>query len=169
MKFKKITKIGLILSIFALSGCTVPFVDNIKLPENVNKKKEVASTALSYEKNKEQEKIYEALKKENRLPAHNLKCIPVKKIWCKDNECRDVPLKFFSLIEKTSLSRCSEASCDTVKTVTSESEDYTTIQDRDSGGLIFKVAKKGEPKKYIEITTLELGSYESFGYCEEVK
>ena len=119
-----------------------------------------------FEKNLSMENIY---KNSKNLPSNHTLCIPVKKFLCDANECQEVEPKVFNLIGGSSsnptISRCDSLGCDTYEAIIDSSGEYKNIQSIEPRGFIFKMSYNTLDKKFIEVTTLGLDTYVTYGYC----
>lgn len=119
----------------------------------------------AFKKNLEFEDLARAL----ASPDSHTACIPVKKVYCTISGCEAVPAKTFNLIGGNSLtptfSRCDRMGCDTYDAIIEQSGEYKNLQMKEPKGVIFKMAYNTIDKKYLEIATLGLDSYITYGYC----
>ncbi len=119
-----------------------------------------------FEKNLALEDIYN---KSDKTISHHTLCIPVKKFHCDASSCESTDPKVFNLIsgnrENLIVSRCDANGCDTYKSVFNDSGEYKNIQPIDPKGFLFKMSYNTVDKKFIEITTLGLDTFVSYGYC----
>jgi hypothetical protein len=102
-------------------------------------------------------------------PEHQVVCFPSSKVFCGGGECKaDIPVVFNLLGSnewgQTTMSRCDKNGCDTYDAVAEGAGDFLNVQTIAPRGMMFKSSKvSGE---YIEIATLGLGAFISFGYCK---
>lgn len=119
-----------------------------------------------FEKNLALEDVYNKLN--TTISVHTL-CIPVKKFHCNANSCRSTEPTVFNLIggsrQNPTISRCDANGCDTYESVVDDSGEYKNIQPIDPKGFLFKMSYNTIDKKFIEITTLGLDTFISYGYC----
>lgn len=120
----------------------------------------------NFEKNKEIEAAYNH---SQNLPQNHTLCIPVKKFLCNALDCKKVEPKVFNLIGGSSseptISRCDSIGCDTYDAIIDGSGDYKNIQSIEPKGFVFKMSYNTFDKKYVEVTTLGLDTYVTYGYC----
>ena len=105
------------------------------------------------------------------LPSHFARCKATSRIVCVDGECKDVKPTVFFLLgsegDKKTYSRCDQQGCESYDAITKEAGLYENWQLADPQGVIFKRALSGD-QKFVEVATLELQVYISFGQCETV-
>ena len=105
------------------------------------------------------------------LPEHFARCTATKKIVCEDGECKDVKPTVFFLLgsegEKKLYSRCDRQGCDTYEAMVKRARLFENWQLAEPQGIIFK-RTLSEDQSFIEVTTLGLQVYISFGQCEAV-
>ena len=97
-----------------------------------------------------------------------LKCTPTSKIFCDRTSCeQDNPSVWLELDRRAkTFSRCDTKGCDTHKGEFESAGAFTNIQGESPMGTIIKVL--GD-RKYIEIATLNLGSFISSGVCTQTQ
>ena len=117
-------------------------------------------------KNPEIENTY---KNSTSLPSHHTLCVPSKMYLCNGADCKDAPAKVFDLIggtrENPTISRCDTIGCDTYDAQRDDSGEYKNIQPVDPKGFMLKMSYNSVDKKYLEIATLGLDVYLTYGYC----
>lgn len=93
-----------------------------------------------------------------------LKCTPVSKVFCDRTSCeQDKPTVWIVLDRKAqTFSRCDVKGCDVYQGKFESDGAFTNIQGQSPIGTMIKVL--GD-KKYIEIATINLGSFISSGIC----
>jgi len=119
-----------------------------------------------FEKNVALEDVY---KSSTQWPSNHTLCIPVKKFYCDGNTCENTEPKVFNLIGGNSssptISRCNKNGCDTYDATLGDSGEYKNIQPVDPKGFVFKMSYNTIDKKFVEVTTLGLDTFVSYGYC----
>ena len=122
------------------------------------------------EKNKELEEVY---KNNKLLPAHHTVCIPTKKYSCDFTGCDEVEPTVFNLLggnrANSNISRCDKNPCDTYSSEFDDSGDFKVIQAKSPRGFLFKMSYNTIDKKYVEVATLGLDTFISYGYCRYLK
>ncbi len=105
------------------------------------------------------------------LPDHFSRCTATKRIVCEVGECKDVKPTVFFLLgsegDKKTHSRCDQQGCETYNAVVKEAGLYENWQLADPQGVIFK-RTLSEDQSFVEVATLGLQVYVSFGQCETV-
>ena len=122
---------------------------------------------MSLEKNKELENLYENL---TNLPQHHTVCFPVKKYYCNIDKCKEIKPEVFNLLggnrSHSTISRCDINPCDTYDITFDDNGDYKIIQPIETErGFVFKMSYNTIDKKYVEVVTLGIDTYISYGYC----
>lgn len=119
-----------------------------------------------FQKNLEIENTYKSLAS---LPSHHTLCVPSKKYLCNGADCKDAPAKVFDLIggtrENPTISRCDSMGCDTYEAKLDDAGEYKNIQPVDPKGFMLKMSYNSVDKKYVEMATLGLDLYLTYGYC----
>jgi len=119
-----------------------------------------------FEKNVALEDVY---KSSTQWPSNHTLCIPVKKFYCDGNTCESTEPKVFNLIGGNSssptISRCNKNGCDTYDAALGDSGEYKNIQPVDPKGFVFKMSYNTIDKKFVEVETLGLDTFVSYGYC----
>ncbi|MBA3733374.1 hypothetical protein H0W91_03290 [Patescibacteria group bacterium] len=119
-----------------------------------------------FDKNVELENLY---KSSSQWPANHTICIPIKKFYCDGNSCENVEPKVFNLIggdrDNPKIYRCDRNGCDAYDSIIEDSGEYKNIQPVYPKGFIFKMSYNTIDKKYVEVTTLGLDTFISYGYC----
>ena len=104
------------------------------------------------------------------LPKHHTVCFPVKKYYCTAEKCEVSDPVVFNLIGKDGLSatisRCDNKPCDTYSAIMDDSGVYKIIQPEPGKGMLFKMSYNTIDKKYVEIATLGIDTFISYGYCK---
>lgn len=140
--------------------------------QSTEKPTDTVSTVAGIQWNKPFEKnleIENAYKSSTSLPNHHTLCVPAKKYLCNGANCKDAPTKVFDLIggtrEKPTISRCDSMGCDTYDAKLDDSGEYKNIQPVDPKGFMLKMSYNTVDKKYVEMATLGLDLYLTYGYC----
>lgn len=103
------------------------------------------------------------------LPEHFARCTATKKIVCEDGECKEAAPTVFFLLgsqgDKKTYSRCDQQGCDTYDATVEEAGKYENWQLAEPQGIIFK-RTLSDDQSFLEVATLGLQVYVSFGQCE---
>lgn len=152
-------KIVFIICILLLYGCTneegeVPQVLGMDWVE-------------SFEKNAEMEGLYA---RTERLPEYGIVCIPVKKFICNLGTCEENRPNVFTFINDDAvpptISRCDAQGCDTYEAEVMVSGNYKNIQSTEPRGFFLKMSYDTIDSKYLEIATIGLETFMTYGYCD---
>ena len=88
-----------------------------------------------------------------------------------DGECEDVKPTVLFLLgsegDRKSYSRCDQQGCESYDATVEEAGRYENWQLAEPQGIIFKRALS-EDKSFVEVATLGLQVYVSFGQCETI-
>ena len=107
-----------------------------------------------------------------QLPKHFARCTPTTKVVCVDGECEKVAPNTFYLLGKTTAghtySRCDRLGCDTYDALVRESGLIENWQLVEPSGVTLKRTLSGD-RSFVEVATLELQVYISFGQCESTR
>ncbi len=98
--------------------------------------------------------------------AQMLKCEISEKHFCEPRkDCVAIPSNVWNKVDlsKNTYSRCDKKGCDDYQIVVSRSGVYLNIVLADRGGIIAKMAQDGS--SFVEVATLGMGVYTSFGSC----
>ena len=105
------------------------------------------------------------------LPKHFSRCTVTKKIVCADGECKEASSTVFFLLgsqgDKKTYSRCDQQGCESYDAIAKEAGLYENWQLADPQGIIFK-RTLSDNQTFLEVATLGLQVYVSFGQCETV-
>ena len=104
------------------------------------------------------------------LPDHFARCTPAAKLVCEDGKCETTAPKTFYLLgdgcEGKRYSRCDSVACDTYEAVAKQAGLYENWQLTEPRGTILKRSLSGD-REFVEVATLGMQVYISFGECEE--
>ena len=105
------------------------------------------------------------------LPKHFARCTATKKFVCVDGECKEAAPTVFFLLgsegDKKTYSRCDQQGCETYDAITKDAGLYENWQLAEPQGIIFK-RTLSDDQSFLEVATLGLQVYVSFGQCETV-
>jgi hypothetical protein len=120
-----------------------------------------------FEENNEIENLYRNLA---NVPPHHTACFPIKKLLCDTGGCTEAKPVVFNLIggsrNDATISRCDSSPCDTYAAVIEDSGDFKNIQTIFPRGMLWKMSYESVDKKYVEVITLGISAYITYGYCK---
>ena len=159
-------KIGLLIIMLSILGMLLlDYKSKDGITSEYTPQVESIDFSQPLEKNIEVENLYYSLKD---LPPHHTVCIPVKKYVCDITGCEETVPAVFNLIggdnNNSTLSRCDRNPCGTYPAKIDTLGTYKYIQP--GPGILFIMEHNTTEKRYVEIVTLGVGAFTTYGYCK---